>query len=139
MSSQPNARFFQIQQISENSTIFEQLENQQLFFSYFQIEQNYYLFFYEQESIDMDLIDPSIEILEELNTKQRRILYIRGLFIYVSEIMENGKDLQFLFGTNDRQQSSSPDLEAQVQILQNQVLTLQERVSDLETKLIKKE
>ena len=41
MSNQQNAFFFETQQISEDSKIFDELQNQQLFFSYFQVDQKY--------------------------------------------------------------------------------------------------
>ena len=158
MNNQQNAFFFETQQIPENSIIFEELKKQELFFSYFQVDQKYYLFFYGQKSIDIDLIDPFIHILEELDTKQRKIRSLRGFFLYVLEIMDNRKDLEilitnlkasfwrklktilrqnkkevllrFLFGS--QQQS---DVEEKIQILENQVSSLQRRIIALETKL----
>jgi hypothetical protein len=54
------------------------------------------LFFYRQKSIDIDRIDPLIDILEELDTKQPKIRSLRGFFLYGLEIMDNGKDLEVL-------------------------------------------
>ena len=96
MNNQPDAFFFEIQQIPDDSLIFDEIKNQQLFFSYFQVHQKYYLFLYSQKSIDIDLIDESIHILEELDRKQRRIRSLRGFFLYALEIMNNEKDLQIL-------------------------------------------
>ena len=96
MNNQPNAFFFQTQEIPDNSLLFDELKNQQLFFSYFQVHQDYYLFFYEQKSIDIDRIEPLIHILDELDRKQRKIRSLRGFFLYVLEIMENGQDYQIL-------------------------------------------
>ena len=152
MNNQPNAFFFEIQQISDNSPIFDQLKKQELF-SYFQVDQKYYLFFYSQKSIDIDRIDSFIHILQELDTKQLKIRSLRGFFLYALEIMNNGKDLQilttnlkpsfwrnlkrilrqnkkevllrFLFGRGYSSQASSPHLEDQIQTLQNQIDFLQ--------------
>jgi hypothetical protein len=96
MNNQQNAFFFETQPIPEDSVLFEELQKQQLFFSYFQVDQKYYLFFYRQKSIDIDIIDPFIHILEELDRKQRKIRSLRGFFLYALEIMNNGKDLQIL-------------------------------------------
>ena len=166
MNNQPNAFFFQTQEIPDNSLLFDELKNQQLFFSYFQVHQDYYLFFYEQKSIDIDRIEPLIHILDELDWKQRKIRSLRGFFLYVLEIMENGQDyqilktnlqpsfwrklktifrqnkksvlLEFLFGKDEDDKSHSIGsilhLEDQIQILQNQVNSLQARILDLETK-----
>ena len=46
MNNQPDAFFFEIQQIPDDSLIFDEIKNQQLFFSYFQVHQKYYLFLY---------------------------------------------------------------------------------------------
>ena len=106
MKNQTNACFFEIEEIprnevpsclaTENSLIFEQLKKQELFFSYFQVDRNYYLFFYGQTHIDIDLIEPHIQILQELDRKQRQVRSLRGFFLYALEIMENGKDFQIL-------------------------------------------
>ena len=99
MNNQQNAFFFETQQIPDNSLIFDELKNQQLFFSYFQVDQKYYLFFYGQKSIDIDPINPLIHIIEELNkldTKEREIRSLRGFFPYALEIINNGKDFEIL-------------------------------------------
>jgi len=96
MKNQTNACFFEIEEIPEDSLIFEQLKKQELFFSYFQVDRNYYLFFYGQTHIDIDLIEPQIQILQELDRKQRQVRSLRGFFLYALEIMENGKDFQIL-------------------------------------------
>jgi uncharacterized protein YlxW (UPF0749 family) len=52
---------------------------------------------------------------------------------------KKGALLEFLFGyteaSNSTYRSSSPGLDAKIQILQNQVNSLQDRISDLETTL----
>ena len=68
-----NAFFFQTQQIHDNSNIFDQLKNQQIFFSYFQVDRNYYLFLYAQKSIDIHFLYQSIDVIQELDSKQRKI------------------------------------------------------------------
>lgn len=96
-----NAFFFQTKQIPENSTIFDQFKQQKIFFSYFQVEQaageqNYYLFLYAQKSIDINFLYQSIDVIQELDSKQRKIRSFRGFFLYALEIMENGKDYEIL-------------------------------------------
>jgi len=51
MNNQQDAFFFEIQQIPDNSNIFDQLKKQELFFSYFQVDQKYYLFFFTDKNI----------------------------------------------------------------------------------------
>ena len=91
-----SAFFFQTQQIPDSSSIFNELQKEELFFSYFQVDQKYYLFFYGQKFIDIDLIDPFINILQELDTKERKIRSLRGFFLYALETRENGKDVEVL-------------------------------------------
>jgi hypothetical protein len=90
------AFFFQTQQIPDSSSIFDQLKQQKIFFSYFQVDQNYYLLLYAQQSIDINLLYQSVEGIQELDSKQRKIRSLRGFFLYALEILENGKDYQIL-------------------------------------------
>ena len=121
------------------------------------------MFFYQQKFIDIDQIEPFIDILEELDTKQRKIRSLRGFFLYILEIMDNGKDLQilranlqpsfrrklrkilrqnkkaalqeFLFGSQESIASTEiqNDLKDKIESLENQVNSLQDRIRDLET------
>ena len=90
------AFFFQTQQIPDSSSIFDPLKNQQIFFSYFQVDQKYYLFFYSQKSIDIDFLYQSVDVIQELDSKQRKIRSLRGFFLYALEIIETGKDYEIL-------------------------------------------
>ena len=91
-----NACFFQIQQIPDSSSIFDQFNQQNIYFSYFQVEKNYYLFVYAQQSIDINLLYQSVKVIEELDSKQRKIRSLRGFFLYALEIIENGEDYEIL-------------------------------------------
>ena len=90
------AFFFQTQQIPDSSSIFDQFKQQNIFFSYFQVDQNYYLFVYAQKSIDINFLYQSIDVIQELDSKQRKIRSFRGFFLYALEIMEKGKDYEIL-------------------------------------------
>jgi hypothetical protein len=68
------------------------LKQQKIFFSYFQVNQNYYLFLYAQKSMEIDFIYQSIHLIQELDSKQLKIRSLRGFFLYALEIIENGKD-----------------------------------------------
>jgi len=160
MNNQPTAFFFEIQPIPDDSLIFDEFKNQTISFSYFQVDQKYYLFFYSQKPIDIDLIESFIDILEELDTKQRKIRSLRGFFLYALEIFERTNNsqilktnlkasfwrnlktilrqnkkqvlLQFLFGRGYSYQDSSSNLEDQIQTLHNQVDSLQQKIFQLE-------
>jgi hypothetical protein len=91
-----NAFFFQIQQISDHAIIFNQFKKQAVFFSYFQVDQKYYLFFYIQKSIEIDFLYQAVNVIQELDSKKRKIRSFRGFLLYVLEIMENGKAFKIL-------------------------------------------
>ena len=63
-----NIFFFQTQ-----PSIFDQLKQQNIFFSYFQVDQKYYLFFYSQKSIDIHFLYQFVDVIQELDSKQRKI------------------------------------------------------------------
>ena len=60
------------------------------------MDQNYYLFFYSQKSIQIDFLYQSVTVIQELDSKQRKIRSLRGFFLYVLEIIEDGKDYEIL-------------------------------------------
>ena len=91
-----NAFFFQTQQIPDSSSIFDQFKQQKIFFSYFPIDQNYYLFLYGQESSDINRFYQSVEVIQELDSKQRKIRSLRGFFLYALEIMGKAEDSEIL-------------------------------------------
>ena len=161
MNNPQNPFFFEIKQIPKNSRIFNELEKQEIFFCYFQIDKDYYIFFYAEKFIDIVVIDPYLDILEELDTKKRKIRSFQGFFIYVVEIMnrknlkilttnlkpsfwrglktilrQNKKEvlLKFLFGSKEGKEFTSDrtDLLEKVQILESQVASLQAKVKKLE-------
>jgi hypothetical protein len=155
-----NTFFFQTQQIPDSSSIFDKLKEQNIFYSYFQVDQNYYLFLYAQQSIDIKLLYQSVQIIQELDSKQRKIRSLRGFFLYALKIMENGEEyeilntnlqpffwrnlksilrqnkktvlLQFLFGRGYSYPPSSSHFEDQIQTLKNQVDSLQQKIIELE-------
>jgi len=91
-----HAFFFQTQQIPDDTILFNQLKQQNIFFSYFQVDRNYYLFLFSQKSIDIHFLYQSIDVIQELDSKQRKIRSLRGLFLYALEIMENAQDYEIL-------------------------------------------
>lgn len=88
--------FFQINQIPKDEVILDQLEEQGIFFSYFQVDQKYYLFLFNKEVIEIDFLDATAHFIEELDSKQRKIRSLRGFLLYALEIMENGEDSKIL-------------------------------------------
>jgi|TARA_B110000483_G_C18181372_1_gene537170 hypothetical protein len=103
-----NIFFFQTKQIPvrnksshdaslpENSTIFDQFKQQNISYSYFLVNQNYYLFFYAQQPIQLDFIYQSIDLIQEVDSKQRKLRSLRGFFLYALEIMQMGENYEIL-------------------------------------------
>ena len=91
-----NIFFFQTQQITDDTSLFNKLKEQKIFFSYFLVDQKYYLFVYSQTDIQLDTIYHSVKLIEELDSKQRKIRSLRGFFLYALEIMEKGKEYEIL-------------------------------------------
>ena len=69
--------FFETQQIPDDAILFETLKEKQIFFSYFQVDHNYYLFLYAQNPIQLNQIYQSVQIIEELGSKQRKLRSFR--------------------------------------------------------------
>ena len=90
------AFFFQRKQIPESSSLFDEFKQQNICFSYFQVDHKYYLFFYSQKSIEIDFLSQSVNVLQELDSKQGKIRSMRGFFLYALEILETGKDYEIL-------------------------------------------
>ena len=91
-----NVFFFQTKKIPDSLSIFDQLNQQNIFFSYFQVDQNYYLFIFSQKDIQLEIIYPSVDLIQELDSKQRKIRSLRGFFLYALQIIDNGKDYEIL-------------------------------------------
>jgi len=162
-----NIFFFQTQQIHDNTNLFDQLKKQNIFYSYFKVDQNYYLFVYAQQSIDINLLYQSVEIIQELDYKQRKIRSFRGFFLYALEILENGKDYEilqtnlqsffwrkvkniirqnkksalqeFLFGKNDDSKLDNQTSNPRIKILEDQIQNLSNQVDSLQQKIIQLE
>ena len=157
-----NILFFQTQQIPDDTILFNQLKEQNIFFSYFLVDQKYYLFLYTQKSINIDFLSHSVDLIQELDSKQRKIRSLRGFFLYALEIIENGKDyeiletnlqpffwrkvkniirqnkkgalLEFLFGSQEliAPTATQNDLKEKIESLETQVSSLQHKVIELE-------
>jgi hypothetical protein len=82
-----NIFFFQTQQIHDNTNLFDQLKKQNIFYSYFKVDQNYYLFFYRQTPIDLQFLYQFVDVIQELDYKKRKIRSFRGFFLYALEII----------------------------------------------------
>jgi hypothetical protein len=84
------------EKILDNSNILEELKNKNLFFSYFQVDRNYYMLIIAEKSFDKDFLYKVLTGIRELNTKQRRIRSFRGFLIYALEIQKQGNNFEIL-------------------------------------------
>ena len=90
----PFAVFLKTQLIEDSSIIFTEFEKHKFKFYYFQINQVYYLFFYgkKEKYYSIDHLYKTIAVIEELDTKQRKIRSLRGFFLYALETLESAED-----------------------------------------------
>ena len=72
------------------------MKEQKIFFSYFQVDQNYYLFVYPQNPIDINFLYQFVDAIQELDSRQRKIRSFRGFFLYALEILEKGEKYKIL-------------------------------------------
>jgi len=54
------------------------------------------LFFDREKLISIDFLYQSVFLIEELDSKQRKIKALRVFFLYALEMLNNGKDLEIL-------------------------------------------
>lgn len=149
-----NVYFFEIEKILDSSNIFEELKKRQIFFSYFQVDQKYYILVFAEKSFDPDFLYKLLTGIRELNYKQRRIRSLRGFLTYALEIRSKGINSRILetnlkpyfwreIGNVIRQNRQeillkflfSNSSTSSVEDLQNQINFLQEKIFDLEKKL----
>ena len=158
------AFFFETQKIPENSSIFDQFKEQTIFFSYFQVDRNYYLFFYHPKSIDINFLYQSVDVLQEFDKKQRKLRSFRGFLLYALEIIESGKDLEilktnlqpffwkkikgiirqnqkkvlleFLFGSQKISSTTDVDIEQKLKALEDKIQILQNLYVDLQESIM---
>jgi len=122
---------------------------------------------YSQNSIDINFLYQSIDVIEELDSKQRKIRSFRGFFLYALEIIEKGKDyeilttnlqpffwrkvktiirqnqkgalLEFLFGEYANRKTGNKGSDLVFQQMEKKMETLQNQVNSLEQKIIQLE
>jgi hypothetical protein len=58
------------------------------------VDQNYYLFLYAQKPIQIDFLYQEIDVIQELDSKKRKIRSLRGFFLYALEIIQNAENYE---------------------------------------------
>jgi len=86
-----NIFFFEIKKIRNSATIFDELKRREIFFSYFKVDQRYYLLVFQEQAFDPDFLYQSLNQVKELNSKKRALRSFRGFLLYVLEIINQGK------------------------------------------------
>ena len=122
---------------------------------------------YSQNSIDINFLYQSIDVIEELDSKQLKIRSFRGFFLYALEIIEKGKDyeilqtnlqpffwrkvktiirqnqkgalLEFLFGEYANRKTGNKGSDLVFEQMEKKMETLQNQVNSLEQKIIQLE
>lgn len=101
MELQPFAFFARIEPIKKSSDLFEIFKTQGFYFYYFQLNEFYYLFIYGESHLSNSFnnILSSLVVIEELDTKKRKIRSVRGLLLYALEIIKD-ENLIIVLETN---------------------------------------
>jgi hypothetical protein len=106
MNDQSFAHLLKINPIDENSDLFQEFEKKNFSFQYFQIETDYFLLVYgkkdEKSNIDTEFFLKSIDVIEELNKRKRRLRSIRGFLLYALEIINSYNNSLNIIRTNFR-------------------------------------
>jgi hypothetical protein len=89
-----NAFLFETKEIEKG--VFQKFKSEGIFYSHFLAGQKYYLFLFKKESIDLNFLYQSVELLNQLDSRKRQIRSIRGFILYALELMEKNKDSQIL-------------------------------------------
>lgn len=91
MNQIANIFFFEIKKIRNSATILEELKRREIFFSYFKVDQRYYLLAFQEHPFDPEFLYQSLNQVKELNSKKRILRSFRGFLLYGLEIMNQGK------------------------------------------------
>ena len=86
-----NVYFFQIKEIAKDSLLLDEVKKQGIFFSYFQIDKEYYPILYNKKLIEIDSFLTNTDIIKELNSKKRKIRSISGFLLYALKIIQDEK------------------------------------------------
>lgn len=89
--------FLKVNEIRPTSDIFTEFTKAKFHFSYFILDNNYYLFCYGKGDFnELTKIFKNIDIFETLNKKRRISGSLIGFFIYVREVMQNSENVKIL-------------------------------------------
>ncbi len=90
--------FLKIEKLEKTTetTFFDKLNETSIYFSYFQVDKNYYLFSYTNRFIGDEFFYQNLSVIQILDTRQRKLRSIRGFLKYALDIMEAGKKVQIL-------------------------------------------
>jgi hypothetical protein len=101
MELQPFTFFARIKLIKKSSNLFEIFKKEGFYFYYFQLNEFYYLFIYGESHLSNSFnnILSSLVVIEELDTKKRKIRSVRGLLLYALEIIKD-ENLIIVLETN---------------------------------------
>lgn len=149
-----NLFFFEIEKI-QRKEIFQIMRKKNFFFSYFSLDQKYYLLVFKEQEIDRDLIYSFLNIIQEIDSQKRKIRSFRGFFLYILKLFKKAKHskiletnlkpyfwpeissvirqnnteklLKFLFGPSN----TSISLLDRINSLENKVINLENKIKSL--------
>jgi hypothetical protein len=81
---------FQVEEMIDYKMIFNKLEHHKILFSYFQVDQSYYLFCSSEKAIDINFVSKNLKVIEELDSKKRKIRSVGGFLLHALTIVGSG-------------------------------------------------
>jgi hypothetical protein len=83
--------FLKLRKIADPERVFDKLIKLQIWYVYFCIDTEYYLFGFSEKNHDINFLFDSIKLIKLLHSRKRKIRSLRGFFLYVLEFIENDK------------------------------------------------
>lgn len=89
----------QVRPLKNESTVFESL-SKLVYYSYFQVNDDYYLFTYAKSRILIKIIENLLHlnfvVVKNITTNQRRFCSLRGFCLYILNLKKTGKNFEVL-------------------------------------------
>lgn len=90
MLSNYGVQFLEIQKLQDTSFLIDSLNKQNILFSYFEVNQQYYLFLYKDGEINLYELVKKLIIIQQLDKRERKLRSLRGFFLDALEIQKSG-------------------------------------------------
>jgi len=83
--------FIKLRKIEDSERVFDKFIKLQIWYTYFCIDTEYYLFGFSKKNHDINFLFDSIKLIKLLHSRERKIRSLRDFFLYILEFIENDK------------------------------------------------